>query len=133
MTEKTDKMSFFEIAKNINSHGERLNTDADDVDYNSFMMNKLYSNTPDSVLFANELNMNWSIPKQQQYDFYRFGLSKNLRRFGKWEKRSTDDADLLKLVKEAFKYNRNKALEVIPILRDQTEAITAHLEKGGKK
>lgn len=126
-----EKMSPFDIVKNINGHSARLDTD--DVGYDAFVINKIYSNTPDSVAFANELNQNWALPKQQQYDFYRFGLPKNMRRFGKWEKRSTDTAEDLKQIQEAYGYSRQKAIEVYPILVRQMDKIRALNDKGGKR
>ena len=128
MAEK--KLTPFEIAKNINSHGERLDTDEDG--YEPFMMNRIFSNTPDSVAFANELNRYGTLPKQMQYDFYRYGLEKNPRRYGKWEKRDDNDHDL-KIIMEAYGYSRQKAMEVYPVLRPRMTELHAHVEKGGRK
>lgn len=126
-----EKMSPFDIAKNINSHGQRLETD--EVGYEPFVLNKIYSNTPDSVAFANEMNQHWSLPKQMQYDFYRFGLPKNMRRHGKWEKRSTETADDIAQIEEAFGYSRQKAIEVYPILVRKMDKIRSLNDKGGKR
>lgn len=126
--EKSSAMSFFDVAKNINGHGERL--DSEVIGYNPFMMNRLYSQTPDSVLFANELNKFWNLPKQMQYDFYRYGLDRNPRRFGTWNKKESDDD--IALIMEAFAFTRNKALEVYPILKKDMDIIRAYVFKGGK-
>lgn len=125
------KLGPFDVVKNINGHGERL--DASEVGYDPFVINRVFSNTPDTVLFANELNLNWRLPKQMQYDFYRYGVVKHPRRYGKWEKRDSADDDSLSLIKEAFGYSRQKAIEVLPILRDHLDEIEAHLFKGGRK
>jgi hypothetical protein len=61
-------MSPFDIASHINEKKGVL--DVDEVGYNSYVINKVLSNTIDSVLFANEMNLRWNVPKQQQYDFY---------------------------------------------------------------
>ncbi|ASD50391.1 clamp loader of DNA polymerase [Acidovorax phage ACP17] len=127
----SEKLSPFDIAKNINSHGPRLDTD--EAGFESFVIVKIMSNTPDSVFFANELNQYWQLDKQLQYDFLRFGLPKNMRRFGKWEKKSKDDEEDLAAIMEAFGYSRNKALEVYPVVRGKMDEIKAHLNKGGRK
>lgn len=125
------KMSPFDLAKNINSHGERLV--AAEVDYNPYMVNAIYGNTPDTVLFANEMNQHWgSLTKQMQYDFYRFGLTKNMRRFGTWNKRKEDNGDDIAQIMEAYGYSRAKALEVYVILKPHMEQVRARNDKGGK-
>ena len=49
-----EKLSPFEIAKNINKHDERL--DVAETGYEAFVINHIYSNTADTVAFANEMN-----------------------------------------------------------------------------
>lgn len=126
----TKKPSPFDIAKNINSAGERL--DVNETGYEPWVTNIIYSNTPDSVFFANMMNRYWSLPKQMQYDFYRFGLDRNPRRYGKWEKRAKTEDDILQIC-EALNYSRAKALEVYPILKDRMDEIRSWNDKGGKK
>lgn len=121
----------FDVVKNINGHGTRL--DVDDVAYDGFVINRVFSNTPDTVMFANELNQQWRLPKQMQYDFYRYGLVKHPRRYGKWEKRDSDDDGALEMIKEVFGYSRQKALEVLPILESHMDELESHLKKGGRK
>lgn len=125
------KMGPFDVVKNINGHGERL--DMDGVSYDPFVINRVFSNTPDTVLFANELNQHWRMSKQMQYDFYRFGVTKHPRRYGKWVKRETGDDALLELIKETYGYSRAKAIEALPLLRDHVEVLEKHLNKGGRK
>lgn len=125
-----DKLSPFDIAKNINSHGKRLDTD--EVGYEPFVLVKIMSNTPDSVFFANEMNQNWHLSKQMQYDFFRFGLPKNMRRFGKWEKRSKEGEADLELIMSAFGYSRAKALEIMPVVKDRLDEIREATNKGGR-
>lgn len=124
-------MPIFEVAKNINARDGRL--DADEVGYNPFMTNRIYSMTPDSVLFANEMNRFWNLTNQQQYDFYYYGMDRNPRRFGRWQKKDTGLDDDLGAIMEAFSYSRAKALEVWPILKDRMDDIRKFIFKGGKE
>lgn len=87
----------------------------------------------DSVLYANEMNQHWHLSDQMQYDFFRYGLPKNLRRYGKWEKRSKDDEDAIALVQEVYGYSRVKAVEALPLLASHMDVLEAHVNKGGKK
>jgi len=106
-------MSPFEITDIINTKG----TIPEDVidSYNAYVINKVLSNTVDSVLFANEMNRYWSIPNQQQFDFYYHGLPKK-KRFGKWHK-NQDDAESLNLIQEYYGYSRKRAKDVLSLLR----------------
>ena len=54
--------------------------------YPAFVVNKCLSGTLDSVLFANEMNMNAHLDKELQYDFYLQSLRKR-KRFAPWLRR----------------------------------------------
>lgn len=125
----TGKLSPFDIAKNINGHGERL--DAQEAGYDSYMMNRIYSNTRDTILFANEVNTHPGMPPQACYDFYRFGLDKNKTRFGKWNKPEKGDEDDLNTIMEVYKVSRRKALEMLPILIDKMDVLRKTIDQGG--
>ena len=123
-----EKLSPFDIASNINEKKGVL--DVEEVGYDTYVINRVFSNTADSVLFANELNIRWGIPKQQQYDFYYHGLPKK-KRFGKWYK-NQDDTASLKLIQEYFGYSRRKAKDVLELLRPRLDEIARELDKGGR-
>lgn len=124
-----EKLSPFDITSNINEKKGVL--DVEEVGYDSYVINRVLSNTIDSVLFANEMNRYWSVPRQQQYDFYYHGLPKK-KRFGKWHK-NQDDKDSLELIQEYFGYSRRKAKDVLELLRPNLENIAQELEKGGRR
>lgn len=125
----TEKLSPFEIASHLNEKKGVL--DVEEVGYDSYVINRVLSNTADSVLFANEMNMRWSVPKQQQYDFYYYGLPKK-KRYGKWHK-NQDDKQSLELIQEYFGYSRRKAKDVLTLLRPHLDDIAQELEKGGRR
>lgn len=126
----TGKLSPFDIAKNINAHGPRL--DAVEVGYDAFMMNRIYSNTRDTILIANELNIRQGIPAQSHYDIYRFGLDKNKTRFGKWNKPEKDSEADLNTIMEVYKVSRAKALDMLPILIDEMDTLRKSISRGGE-
>lgn len=121
-------LSFFEIGKNINAHGNRI--DAEEEKLDAFMLNRLYSMTPDTIHFANEMNRHYEIPRQWVYDFYRFGLDRNPRRYGTWVKKKATDEDIEAII-EAYGVSKSKAQELYPILKDRIELIYDHIRKGG--
>ena len=98
--------------------------------YPSWIVNKCLSSFTDTVLFANEMNMNWHISKRMQYDFYINSLRPR-KRFSPWSKK--ESIDYLDEVREYYGYSYTKALEVIRVLStDQLEHIKRSLNKGGK-
>lgn len=123
-----ESMSPFDITSHINEKKGVL--DVEEVGYNAYVINKVLSNTVDSVLFANEMNLRWNVPTQQQYDFYYHGLPKK-KRFGKWHK-NQDDTESLNLIQEYYGYSRKRAKDVLTLLRPYLDDIRKELEKGGR-
>lgn len=131
MTESTIKTPF-DIVSNINEkHGFLEDVESLGGLLDPFVINRAFSNTQDSVLFANEMNMAWSLPKGMQYGFYYHGLPKNKYRFGKWNK-NTDDKEEISVIMEYFGYSRQKAKQVQSLLRPHMDAMKKELEKGGR-
>lgn len=128
MTEEKKKLSPFDIASHINEKKGVL--DVEESGYEPFIVNKVFSNTADSVLFANEMNLHWGASKQQQFDFYYYGLPKK-KRFGKWHK-NQDDKEALKLIQDRFGYSLRKAKDVLTLLRPHLDEIAEELYKGGR-
>jgi hypothetical protein len=123
-----ESMSPFDIASHINEKKGVL--DVEDIGYNAYVINKVLSNTGDSVLFANEMNRWWSTSNQQQFDFYYHGLPKK-KRYGKWHK-NQDDTESLNLIQEYYGYSRKRAKDVLTLLRPYLDDIRKELEKGGR-
>ena len=97
--------------------------------YPSWIINKCLSSFTDTVLFANEMNMNWHISKRMQYDFFINSLRPR-KRFSPWSKK--ESIDYLEDVQEYYGYSYTKSLEVIRILpKSDLEKIRKLLHKGG--
>ena len=97
--------------------------------YPTWIINKCLASFTDTVLFANEMNMNWHISKRMQYDFYINSLRPR-KRFSPWSKK--ESVDYLEDIKEYYGYSYTKALEVIRILpKSDLEKIRKLLHKGG--
>ena len=97
--------------------------------YPTWIINKCLSSFTDTVLFANEMNMNWHISKRMQYDFFINSLRPR-KRFSPWSKK--ESIDYLEDVQEYYGYSYTKALEVIRILpKSDLEQIRKLLHKGG--
>lgn len=125
-------MTPFDFLNAINTSKENLFVDPQaGKDYNSWIINKGLSQFPDTVLYANEMNRCYFIPKQWQFSFYLNTIPKK-KRFSKWAKKDAE-TDSLKLVKEYFGYSNEKAKQALSVLtQEQLSMIEEKLYKGGK-
>jgi hypothetical protein len=96
-----------------------------------WIVNKGLSYFPDTVLYANEMNMHSSIPEDWQFSFLLNSIPKK-KRFSKWADKETQSESLL-LVKEYFGYSSQRAKEALDVLsEEQITMIKEKLYKGGK-
>ena len=99
--------------------------------YAPFIINKCMSGHLDTVLLANEMNMNHSLPKSLQYNFFLNSVRKK-KRFSPWLRK--DKVKDLDCVKRYYGYSNQKALQALRILSpEQIVLIKSKLEIGGKK
>ena len=99
--------------------------------YAPFIINKCMSGHLDTVLLANEMNMNHSLSKSLQYDFFLNSVRKK-KRFSPWLRK--DKIKNLDVVKQYYGYSNEKATQVLRILTsEQTAFIRSKLEIGGKR
>ena len=139
------KLSPFDFIKSINegTKGKNLlgecsadkevdQPDSLDKQYVPFIVNKGLSYFQDTVLFANEMNVNYELPAKMQYDFLK-NVIRPRRRFSKWDKKIKPTADIL-LIQEAWGYSKEKAEAVYEVLsEDDMKEIKQYLNKGGVK
>jgi adenylate kinase len=99
--------------------------------YNSFIVNRGLAYYPDTVLYANEMNICNNIDSKLKND-YLINIIRSKKRFSKWAKRvSVDD---LELIKSYYGYTDNVASQVLSILSaDQLKIIRQKQEQGGVK
>ena len=99
--------------------------------YAPFIINKCMSGHLDTVLLANEMNMNHSLSKSLQYDFFLNSVRKK-KRFSPWLRK--DKIKNLDVVKQYYGYSNEKAVQVLRILTsEQIAFIKSKLEIGGKR
>ena len=100
-------------------------------EYAPYIINKCLSGQIDTILFANEMNMNHQLDKDMQYSFYLNSLRKK-KRFSPWIRK--DKVQDLECVKRYYSYSNEKALQALKILnKSQLNFIKQRLEIGGMK
>ena len=127
-------MTPFDFVKDILSNKKNLlKEDPLSVkDYAPFLVNRSLSFHLDSVLYANEMNMNSQLDKDMQYQYLLHSIRSMKRKFQPWQKASTDND--IECVKTFFGYSNQKAKEALRILtKEQLEVIRNKTDLGGTK
>lgn len=124
-------MNVFEFVNSITYNKQNLFEDPQaETDYVSFVVNRALSYFPDTILYANEMNIHNTVPKQWQFEYLRQTIYKR-RRYSKWEKK-TIDSDDLKVVQTYYKYSTERAVEALQILsKQQIEYLKQLMDTGG--
>ena len=123
-------MNPFEFVNSINNTKKNLIRECEDgsiteKDYSSFLINKALSYFPDTLLYANELNMQPHLDGIMQYEYYLNSIRKG-RRFSKWSKPEIEED--LNLIAKYFNVSLKRAEEYQSILtKEQIEEIRTHL------
>jgi len=105
------------------------NDELAEASYNSYLTNKSLSYFPDTLFYANEMNVMNHADKKLQYS-YLLNSVRPKKRFSKWVKK-LEDIDI-EAVKEYYKYNTAKAEAALSVLSpQQINEIKRRLNKGG--
>lgn len=105
------------------------NDELSEKSYTPFIVNKALSYFPDTIMYANEMNMHMVLDNKLQFH-YLINSIRAHKRFAKWVKKS--DNDDLEIVKEYYGYSNDKAIQALTLLStNQLNLIRKQLEKGG--
>lgn len=127
-------MNPFDYLNSINQNKKNLmdgteNDELAEKGYNAFLVNRGLSYFPDTVSYANEMNVNNHLDNKLQYLFF-LNIVRPRKRFSKWFKKETNDD--IEVIKEYYGYNDTKAMQTLSVLTDQQlNTIKQKLEKGG--
>lgn len=99
--------------------------------YNPFIVNRSLSYFNDTVLYANEMNINHHIDNRLQFDFF-INIVRKKKRFSKFMKPET--VSDVEAVKEYYGYSNEKAKSALTLLTsDQINELKKKVYKGGRK
>ena len=125
-------MNLFEYTNAINY--SKKNIMVDDIaekQYNPFMVNRTLSYFNDTVLMANEMNLNHHLDNRLQFDFF-INIIRKKKRFSKWNKPET--VSDVEVVKQYYGYSNEKARQVLTLLTSkQIDELKKKVFKGGRK
>ena len=99
--------------------------------YNSFIVNRSLSYFNDTVLYANEMNVNHHIDNRLQFDFF-INIVRKKKRFSKFMKPET--VSDVEAVKEYYGYSNEKARQILNLLTSaQLDILRQKVYRGGKR
>ena len=125
-------MSPFDYINDI-TYGKKgiMVDDIAEKEYNAFIINRGLSLYPDTILFANEMNIHHTLDHRLQYDFF-INIIRKQKRWSKWIK--PQEVTNLELIKEYYGYSNEKAKSVLPLFNDESiETLKQRIYKGGKR
>jgi hypothetical protein len=135
MKQSIEKLDIWSLLNKVNQCQEIEWDENIEKLYDSFLINKAFSQHPDTILYSNDMNIHFDIPKKIQYLYYINSIRPK-KRYSKWAKKdkASERQQKIDLIKEYFKYNDRKALNVLSILsEDDFIMIQKKLETGGIK
>ena len=125
-------MSPFEYLNDI-TYGKKgiMVDDIAEKEYNAFIINRGLSMYPDTILFANEMNIHHTADHRLQHDFF-INIIRKKKRWSKWIK--PQEITDIELIKEYYGYSNEKAKSVIRLFNDEhIETLKQRIYKGGKR
>ena len=125
-------MNPFDFLNEINyGKNDIMIDDIAEKQYNSFLINRGLSYFKDTIIMANEMNINHHLDHRLQFDFL-INIVRRKKRFSKWNKPETvDDLDV---IKEYYGYSNKQAKAVHNLLSsEKIGELRKKVYKGGKK
>jgi purine-nucleoside phosphorylase len=128
----SNSLNPFEFINAINTTKKDIMVDdITEKQYNSFMVNRSLSYFNDTVLMANEMNINHHLDNRLQFDFF-INIVRKKKRFSKWIKPETFGD--VEVVKAYYGYSNEKARQALSLLtKKQLDLLKKKVYKGGRK
>jgi hypothetical protein len=99
--------------------------------FSPYIINRCLSGFIDTVMYANEMNINSHLDSKLQYLYY-LNTIRRKKRFSPWLKK--DKINDIELIKQYYGYSNEKAKSALSLLnKDQINLIRKKLDTGGKK
>lgn len=107
-----------------------MNDEVDEKNYTPFVVNRAFSYYPDTIFYANEMNMRAHLDNRLAYDYYLNSIRPR-KRFSKWFKREENEE--CEVIMEYYKIDYGTSLEYLKILtKEQINIIRKKMYRGGQ-
>jgi hypothetical protein len=114
------KLTPFDFIRSINEKTENLmdiNPETER-EYVPFIVNRGLSFSSDTILYANEMNLNPNTDKRMQYD-YLYNSVRRRKRYDKWMKQGEQDEEAIEAIMLVYKVSRKRAFEYLKIIPEK--------------
>ena len=130
MADAKHKTGPFDYLNSINFSKKNIMVDEiDEKTYLPFMINRGLSYFQDTILFANEMNINHNIDNKLQYSFF-INIIRKRKRFSKWFKPEIEND--IEVIKTYYGYSTDKARQVLHLLsKEQIKIMKEKVSHGG--
>lgn len=111
-------MELFDYINDINYEKKDVFSEINEKEekrYPGFAINRYFSFMPDTIFYANEVNLRFGMDNKLKHHFYLYGLRKK-KRFTKWLKE--EESEHLTLVKTAYNCSERTAKEYMRLLTE---------------
>jgi hypothetical protein len=113
-------ISPFDFVKAINKHEDIIaqaeDPEAVEAAYVPYLINKAFSYYPDTIFFANEINLNNGVPKKMQNDYYLNSI-RPTHRYAPWHKRVKTDE--IQAIQDFYQCNFHRAQAILRLLSNE--------------
>jgi len=121
----------FDFINSISQNKKDLMQDPQsEKEYNAYIVNRGLSYFTDTILYANEMNLNHHLDSKLQYH-YLINIVRPRKRFSKWAKKK-EDSDLT-LVMQCFGYSIDKAKSALTLLSSEQLKVMREKIESAKK
>ncbi|CAB4141202.1 clamp loader small subunit [uncultured Caudovirales phage] len=125
----SQKLGLFDFLNDISFNKKKIFSEDSEREYNSYMINRWLSMRVDTIMYAQEMNINSHLPKNMQYDYYFHSLKKQKRKFDYIKHKKQDEIDI---IKEYYGFSEARAKEMLNLFSDDDiEYMKSKLFKGG--
>ena len=94
-----------------------IHDETDQKDYVQFVVNRALYYQMDCILYANEMNKNFNLDKDMQYQYLLNTIRPMKRKFQPWQKQKQHND--IECVKTYFGYSNSKAKDALKILSEE--------------
>ena len=122
-------MNPFDVVSSVSHTKKRVIDETNEGEYNAFMVNRALSYYPDTIMHAQDMNVNHHLPGLLQYDYLLSSLRPR-KRFSKWFKRERDEE--VEAVMREYSYSRQRAVEAVALMSKKQLAHIVESQTSGR-
>lgn len=111
--------NFFDWVNSVSDNKKDLTKAGREInEYLPHIVNMAMSYFPDSILYANEMNMRPQLSKRIQYDYLRTSLRSKVRR-SRWFKKTMEEQKTIDVISEYMQLSPRKVIQIMHLISEE--------------